>query len=79
MSTPLPTQTPNVVIESPKARKVARTILDVIGAALAISIAVDGATDAFSLVEYTVPILAGWGAARAVFGLAIDNPNTPSA
>ena len=72
-------QTPNVVIENPKARKVARTILDVIGAGLAIVIAVDGASDAFSVVEFTVPALAGWAAARAVFGLGVDNPNTPTA
>lgn len=78
MSTPLPTQTPNVVITNPKARKIARTVLDIVGAALVVTMAVDAATDAFSAVALTVPVLAGWSAARAVFGLAVDNPNTPS-
>ena len=77
-STPLPTQTPNVVIENPAARKIARTVLDVVGAVLVITMAVDASTEAFSVIEYTVPVLAGWSAARAVFGLAVDNPNTPS-
>lgn len=70
--------TPNVVIENPKARKIARTILDVIGAGLVITMAVDASTDAFNLLELTTPVLAGWGAARAVFGLTVDNPNTPT-
>lgn len=69
--------TPNVVIESPRARKIARTILDVIGATLVITLAVDAATDAFDLLAVTTPTLAGWGAARSVFGLTVDNPNTP--
>ena len=70
-------ETPNVIIKSPRARKIARTTLDVIGAILAVAIAVDGATDAFNLIPVTTPILAGWGAARAVFGLTVDNGNTP--
>lgn len=69
--------TPNVVITNPKARIVARTVLDIIGAALVISMAVDAATEAFNLLAVTTPVLAGWGAARSVFGLTVDNPNTP--
>ncbi|WP_314429558.1 hypothetical protein [Microbacterium lacticum] len=76
MSTP--TETPNVVIENPKVRKIARTILDGIGATLVIVMAVDAATGAFDLVAVTTPVLAGWSAARAVFGLTVDNPNTPT-
>lgn len=79
MSTPLPTQTPNVVIQSPKARKVARTVLDVIGVALGTVIAVDVASDAFDAVAVTAPALAGWTYLRFAFGQAVDNPNTPSA
>lgn len=71
------TVTPNVIIENPKARRIARTVLDSIGAALVISMAVDAATPAFDLLPVTVPILAGWSAARTVFGLTIDNMNTP--
>lgn len=73
----IPSYTPNVVIENPAVRRIARTILDTIGAALVITMAVDASTEAFNLIEYTTPVLAGWGAARSVFGLLVDNPNTP--
>lgn len=72
-----PAQTPNVVIHNPRARKIARVVLDVIGAGLVISMAVDAATDAFDLLALTVPVLAGWTSARTVFGFAVDTPNTP--
>lgn len=68
---------PNVVITNPKARKIARTVLDSVGAALVITMAVDAATPAFDLLAVTTPTLAGWGAARTVFGFTVDNPNTP--
>jgi len=69
--------TPNVVIESPKARKVARTTLDVVGVVLGTAIVVDASADAFDLTALTVPLLAGWTYLRAAFGIAVDNPNTP--
>ena len=74
----VPTQTPNVVIESPKARKIARTVLDVIGALLGTAIVVDVASTAFDLVAVTAPAMAGWTYLRFVFGQAVDNPNTPT-
>lgn len=77
-STPLPTQTPNVIIENPRVRKVVRTSLDLIGAVLFITMAVDASTEAFNLLAYTVPVMTGWTAARTVFGLTVDNPNTPT-
>lgn len=75
---PRPLQTPNVIIESPRARRVARRILDVVGAALVITMAVDASTPAFDLLAVTVPVLAGWSAARSVFGLTVDDQNTPN-
>lgn len=69
--------TPNVVIENPKARKIARTVLDVAGAALGTVVAVDLASDAFDAVALTGPALAAWTYLRLVFGQAVDNPNTP--
>lgn len=69
--------TPNVVIESPKARKIARGVLDAIGVVLGLAIVVDGATNGFDILEYTTPALAGWTFLRAAFGLGVDNPNTP--
>lgn len=79
MSTPLPTQTPNVVIENPRARKIVRTVIDVIGAAAFVAAAVDLASAEIDLATVTVPVLAGYGAARSVFGFIVDNPNTPAA
>lgn len=73
----IPTETPNVVIENPKARIIARTTLDVIGAALGTVIAVDAASNGFDLSWLTIPAMAGWTYLRLVFGLAIDNTNTP--
>lgn len=79
MSTPFPSSTPNVRIENPKVRKIARTALDVIGALVGTVIVVDLASDAFDATAITAPIVAGWSYLRLVFGVAIDNPNTPSA
>lgn len=76
MSTP-PSQTPNVVIESPKARRIARTVLDIIGVALGTVVAVDLASDAFDAAAFTAPTLAAWTYLRFAFGQAVDNPNTP--
>lgn len=78
MSTPLPAQTPNVVIESPRARKIARTVLDIVGAILGTVMVVDIASDAFDAVAVTAPALAAWSYLRLVFGQAVDNPNTPN-
>ena len=75
MSTPA--NTPNVVIESPKARKIARTILDVIGVTLGLVVVVDAASPAFTVDAFTVPALAGYAFLRAAFGISVDNPNTP--
>ena len=72
-----PSTTPNVVIESPKARKSARTALDVAGVALGTVMVVDLASDAFDAATFTAPALAAWTYLRLAFGLAIDNPNTP--
>lgn len=75
MSTPSPT--PNVVIESPRVRKIARTTLDVIGVILGTVIVIDGASGGFDAAAVTVPALAGWTYLRLAFGLAVDNTNTP--
>lgn len=76
-TTPVPSETPNVVIENPKARKIARTALDIVGAGLGTVIAVDAASNGFDVAWLTVPAMAGWTYLRLVFGLAIDNTNTP--
>lgn len=69
--------TPNVIIRNPDTRRVVRTIIDVIGAAVFVAIAVDAATEAFSISEVTGPIMAGYAAVRSIFGFTVDNTNTP--
>lgn len=73
-----PDHTPNVAIENPKVRKVIRTIIDVIGATAFVAMAVDFAAPDMDIAWITVPVLAGYGAARSVFGFVVDNRNTPS-
>lgn len=71
------TQTPNVVIENPQARKVARTVLDVAGVIVGTVVVVDLASEAFDVTAFTTPALAVWSYLRLAFGLGVDNPNTP--
>lgn len=75
---PVPTQTPNVVIESPKVRKILRSVIDAIGGLTFIAGAVDLVSPDIDLIAVTVPIMAAYTAARVVFGFAVDRPNTPS-
>lgn len=75
----IPTQTPNVVIENPKARKIARTVLDVVGVVLGTVVIADASSVAFDVAAFTVPALGVWSYLRLAFGLAVDNPNTPKA
>ncbi len=79
MSNPTPAQTPNVVIENPKARKIARTVLDVAGVILGTVVIADASSPAFDVAAFTVPALGVWSYLRLAFGLAVDNPNTPKA
>lgn len=72
-----PSETPNVVIENPRIRKSLRTVLDTIGGLTFIAVAVDVASTDFDIAAVTTPILAGYAAARVVFGFAVDNTNTP--
>lgn len=73
-----PSPTPNVVIESPKVRRIIRTVLDVIGGAAVIVQAADAVSTSFDVGAITVPVLAAYATARVVFGFAVDNPNTPT-
>ncbi|WP_336633621.1 MULTISPECIES: hypothetical protein [unclassified Microbacterium] len=70
-------QTPNVNIENPKVRKAVRTILDTFGGLTFIAQVIDVTSPAFDISGFTIPALAGYAAARVVFGFAVDNPNTP--
>lgn len=73
----LPSQTPNVVIENPKVRRVIRTIIDTIGGITFIAMSVDAASPVFDIAVVTIPGMAAYTAARVVFGFVVDNANTP--
>lgn len=77
-STPTPTQTPNINIPDPTVRRVLRYIIDTIGGLTFIAGAIDLASPDLEFSAITIPIMAGYTAARVVFGFAVDNPNTPS-
>lgn len=74
----LPTETPNVVIKNPTVRERLRTVLDTLGGLTFIATAIDVASDNIDWAVWTYPALAGYAAARVVFGFAVDNPNTPT-
>lgn len=71
-----PTQTPNVVIESPKTRNVAYKVFGWVSLALAVTVAVDLATPAFDLSAFITPALAGLGVLGAGIGYTASK-NTP--
>ena len=77
MNTFPPSETPNIVIENPKVRRVLRTVLDSLGGLVFILAAVDTASMDFDASGFTYPALAGYSVARVVFGFAVDNTNTP--
>lgn len=72
-----PSQTPNVVIENPKARRILRTTIDSIGGLAFIALAFDQASPVVDWAIWTLPVMAAYTAARVVFGFAVDNTNTP--
>jgi hypothetical protein len=77
--TTFPDHTPNVGISNPKTRKIVRTVVDIIGAAIFVAVAVDAAAPGFDIAAITGPAAAGYLAVRSVFGFAVDNRNTPTA
>ena len=71
------TETPNVVVQSPKVRRVAGVVLGVLGILLGTAVVVDGATPAFDLTAITGPVAAGYLYLSSLFGLAVTVPNVP--
>ena len=68
---------PNVVIQNPKARRIARTVLDIVGILLGLLIIVERTTVGLDFGDLTMTLMACWMFLRAAFGLGVDNPNTP--
>ena len=68
---------PNVVIQNPKARRIARTVLDIVGILLGLLIIVERTTVGLDFGDLTMTLMTCWMFLRAAFGLGVDNPNTP--
>lgn len=71
-----PTETPNVVIETANPQDL-RIVIDGIGALTFIAGAIDLASMELDFAAITIPVMAGYTAARVVFGFSVDNTNTP--
>lgn len=76
-NTEQPTETPNVVIESPSIRRVLNLVIAGAGLALGTTIVVDLATPAFDVSAWTDPITAGLLYVAAAFGISVTVPNIP--
>lgn len=74
---PQPTQTPNVVVESPSVRKGINIAVSAVAVILGTTIVVDAASPAFDLAEFTNPISAAVLYLASVFNLAVTLPNVP--
>lgn len=71
------TETPNVVVQSPKIRRAANWILGIVGLVLGTLIVVDGASDAFTLAGFTGPASAAYLYLGSAFQIGVTLPNVP--
>lgn len=78
MSNPLPSETPNVIVQNPVVRKIVGNILG--GASLALSIAtlVDGAIPALEYAAVTGPAAIIIAGLFGIFQLTVTSPNVPT-
>ncbi|MDR7113875.1 hypothetical protein J2X03_003777 [Microbacterium trichothecenolyticum] len=77
MSTTPPVETPNLVVSSPKVRKIANIALGVVGLAVGTAVVVDASSPAFDITAWTTPITAGYAYLASAFGLVVTVPNIP--
>jgi hypothetical protein len=79
MSTPIPpSQTPNVVVEDPRVRKIAGNTLAVASLLLAIAVLVDGAVVELDYGNVTGPAAIIISGLFSIFQLGVTSPNVPS-
>lgn len=69
--------TPNIVIESPRIRKIVNTTLAIIALVLACVSAFDATADYIDLSQYLVSAWSVYGVIAAAFGLTVVNSNIP--
>ena len=72
-----PTETPNIVVESPATRKIINIVVSSMAVILGTTIVVDAASPAFDLSQFTNPISAAVLYLASVFNLAVTLPNVP--
>jgi hypothetical protein len=72
-----PTQTPNVVVESPNARRVLNVIISSVALVTGTAIVVDGVSPDFDISQFTVPVSAGLLYVASFFNIAVTLPNVP--
>lgn len=75
---PLPTLTPNVIIENPTVRKVMGNLLAAATLVLYVLVLVDGAIDAFNLQWLTQPAAVIVAGLLSIFQLTVTSSNVPS-
>lgn len=78
MSTPLPSNTPNVIVQNPLVRKIAGNVLAVASLVLAIAVLVDGAIEALDYTFVTAPAAVIIGGLFSIFQLTVTSPNVPT-
>ncbi len=78
MSTPLPTETPNVIISNPVVRKWVGNILGAATTLLAIATVVDGAIAELDYANVSGPAAVIIAGILGIFQLTITSPNVPT-
>jgi len=71
------TETPNVVIESPRIRRIITQIMGTIGAVIAVASAVDIAAPQLDFHNWTYPVAAGFAVLTSYYGISVTLPNIP--
>jgi len=77
MNNTQPTETPNVVIESPNHRRVLNVAISAVALVTGTAIVVDGVTPEFDISAITVPVSAGLLYVASFFNIAVTLPNVP--
>ena len=78
LDTPLPTPTPNVIVQNPAVRKVVGNVLGVASVALAIATLVDSAIPALEYGFVTGPAAVIIAGLLGIFQLGVTSPNVPT-
>lgn len=69
--------TPNVVLKSPRVRKIANIVLGTAGLLLGATMTADAASPAIDWSAFTLPAFAVYSFMAGAFGLAVTTPNVP--